>query len=87
MDIVVSGLTGIAIKLYDDLSDNKIIFSESYSEILKTFQIIGLSIIGNNDFTFSACFYLLNILSFIADMSAYLTDNFHKSILLLYPIL
>lgn len=87
MDIILSALTGIAIKIYDDISDNGIVVNETYSQFLKTFQLIGLTIISSNDFTFSSTFFLVNILSFLGDRDAYLTDYFHKSILFLYPIL
>lgn len=87
MEILVSAVTGIAIKVYDDISDNKFTVSETYLEVLKTFQIVGLTILSIHDFNFSLFLCLMNILSFVGDPSAYVTDQFHKSILILYPIL
>lgn len=86
MDFIASLVTGITIKLYDDISDNKIAVHEGYIELLKTLQVIGLTAISIHDFNFSASICLLNILSFMGDTSAYLTDHFHKSILYLYPL-
>lgn len=87
MEFLVAALTGITIKIYDDISDNKLLVSERYIEFMKTFQVIGLTLISFHDFNFSVSMYILNILSFLGDISAYTTDSFHVSILILYPFL
>ena len=87
MDLTLSFLSGVSIKVYDDLVDNTFKIKEFYAELLKVFLVISLSVLSVRDFNFSMFFLLMNILSFVADNELYLTNNFHTSISVLYPIL
>ena len=67
INIVLSFLFGIFLKIYDDIIDNKLNLNIYYVEILKYFVITLFSIIFFNDVIFSVLYFECTLLSFLMD--------------------
>jgi hypothetical protein len=67
INIVLSFLFGIFLKIYDDIIDNKLNLNIYYVEILKYFVITLFSIIFYNDVVFSIIYFEMTLLSFLMD--------------------
>ena len=86
MDIIIPLLGGISAKLYDDIVDEKIEVSDVIKECLKGLQWMSLAILSVNDFNFILIFYVMNILNYIGDPSAF-SCSYEFSLLLMVPLL
>jgi hypothetical protein len=67
LNIVLSFLFGLFLKIYDDIIDNKLNLNIYYVEILKYFVITLFSIIFFNDVIFSVLYFECTLLSFLMD--------------------
>jgi hypothetical protein len=67
LNIVLSFLFGLFLKIYDDIIDNKLNLNIYYVEILKYFVITLFSIIFFNDVIFSILYFECTLLSFLMD--------------------
>ena len=77
INLVLSFLFGLFLKVYDDIIDNKLNISEYYVDILKYFVITLISIIFFNDGVFSTLFVVMGFSSLIMDK--FYTSNLHIS--------
>jgi hypothetical protein len=77
INLVLSFLFGLFLKVYDDIIDNKLNISEYYVDILKYFVITLFSIIFFNDGVFSTLFVVMGFSSLIMDK--FYTSNLHIS--------
>jgi len=67
LNIVLSFLFGIFLKIYDDIIDNKINIDIYYIDFLKYFVITIFSIIFFNDIVFSIIYFEMTLLSLMMD--------------------
>jgi len=67
INLVLSFLYGLFLKIYDDIIDNKLNISEYYVGILKYFVITLFSIIFYNDVVFSTIHFSMTFSSLIMD--------------------
>jgi hypothetical protein len=77
INLVLSFLFGIFLKVYDDIIDNKLNISEYYVGILKYFVITLFSIVFFNDVVFSIIYFEMTLLSFLMDK--FYTSKLHIS--------
>lgn len=77
INLYLSFLVGIVLKIYDDIIDEKLNVSIVYIDFLKYFVITLFSIIFYNDFVFSIIYFEMTILSFLMDK--YYTSKLEKS--------
>ena len=59
-NLILCFLVGISIKIYDDITDNKLNVDIYYVELLKYFLITLFSIIFYNDVVFSTLFFVIS---------------------------
>ena len=85
MEYLISFLGGLSCKIYDDLFDNKLFKNDIFEESLKGTQWIILTLMSYNDFNFTACFYLINLLNAMPNWNAW-DIGYEKSLLILYPV-
>lgn len=72
MDYLYAFLTGASLKLYDDLSDNKLIEENGLAmHAIKGIPLIFLTLTAQNDFNFEAIFTAMNIFSLLGDPDPY----------------
>jgi hypothetical protein len=86
MDIIIPLLGGISAKLYDDIIDEKIEVNDIIKECLKGVQWMILAILSVNDFNFILIFYVMNVLNYIGNPSAF-SGSYEFSLLLMVPLL
>jgi hypothetical protein len=67
INIVLSFLFGLFLKIYDDIIDNKLKINIYYVDLLKYFVITLFSIIFYNDVVFSIIYFEMTLLSFMMD--------------------
>lgn len=77
INLVLSFLLGLFLKVYDDIIDNKLNISEYYVGILKYFVITLFSIIFFNDGVFSTLWFVMGFSSLVMD--TFYTSKLHKS--------
>jgi len=77
INLYLSFLVGIVLKIYDDIIDEKLNVNVLYIDFLKYFVITLFSIIFYNDFVFSIIYFEMTILSFLMDK--YYTSKLEKS--------
>ena len=77
INLVLSFLFGLFLKVYDDIIDNKLNISEYYVDILKYFVITLFSIIFFNDGVFSTLWVVMALSSLIMDK--FYTSKLHIS--------
>lgn len=77
INLVLSFLFGLFLKVYDDIIDNKLNISEYYVDILKYFVITLFSIIFFNDGVFSTLWFVMAFSSLIMDK--FYTSKLEKS--------
>jgi hypothetical protein len=77
INLVLSFLFGLFLKVYDDIIDNKLNISEYYVSILKYFVITLFSIIFFNDGVFSIIYFEMTLVSFLMDK--FYTSKLHIS--------
>jgi hypothetical protein len=66
-NLILCFLVGISIKIYDDITDNKLNVDIYYVELLKYFLITLFSIIFYNDVVFSTLFFVMACSSLLMD--------------------
>jgi hypothetical protein len=72
MDYLYAFLTGASLKLYDDLSDNKLVEENGVEmNILKGLPLIFLTLAAKDDFNFEFIFSAMNIFSLLGDPAQY----------------
>jgi hypothetical protein len=86
MDLILPGITGGLVKLYDDLVDNNQIHDGIMKESMFTLICLLFGAISRGDFLTAFVFYLMNFANYIADPTAWKNDK-EKSILLTFPVL
>jgi hypothetical protein len=86
MDILAACLSGIVVKIYDDLTDMNIIQDEFLKECLHTLSCFILAASAINDFTFSIILYIVNLGYHFGDSESF-SQIKEKSILYTYPVL
>jgi len=86
MEFLYATLSGISAKLYDDLTDNKLLTDKTTKEVLKGSQWILLTLISQTDFNFALPFYLTAFANSFSDTEAFVSP-YEKSLLILYPFL
>lgn len=67
VNLVLSFLVGIFLKIYDDITDTKLNIDVFYVDLLKYFVITLFSIIFYNDGVFSTLVFVMSITSLIMD--------------------
>jgi hypothetical protein len=77
INLLLSFLFGIFLKIYDDIIDNKLNISEYYVGILKYFVITLFSIIFFNDVVFTIIYFEMTLLSLLMDK--FYTSKLHIS--------
>jgi hypothetical protein len=77
INLLLSFLFGIFLKVYDDIIDNKLNISEYYVGILKYFVITLFSIIFFNDVVFTIIYFEMTLLSLLMDK--FYTSKLHIS--------
>jgi len=78
MDIVFPIISGIVIKLYDDIIDNNLIIDEIYMEVLKGLQWSTTAVLCMNDFNYALLFFIYMFTCDIGDTEC-LTTPYEKS--------
>ncbi len=63
MDLLYSFLFGASVKIYDDITDLKLIDNKIIIETLKSLNIFFLTLIGQNDFIFSLYILITSLLT------------------------
>jgi hypothetical protein len=72
MDYLYAFLTGVSLKLYDDISDNKLVEENGVTmHSLKGIPLIFLTLAAKDDFNFEAIFTAINIFSLLGDTEPY----------------
>ena len=72
MDYIYAFLTGVSLKLYDDISDNKLVEENGIEmNTLKGLPLIFLTLTAQNDFNFEAIFTAMNMFSLLGDPEPY----------------
>jgi hypothetical protein len=85
MDIIAACLSGIVVKLYDDLTENNIIKEGFIKESLHTLSCFLLAISSTDDFTYSLMLYAMNLAQHYSNSDSF-SQLKEKSILYIYPI-
>jgi hypothetical protein len=85
MDIIAACLSGVVVKLYDDLTENNIIKEGFIKELLHTLSCFLLAISSTNDFTYSLMVYAMNLAHHYSNPESF-SQLKEKSILYIYPI-
>jgi hypothetical protein len=85
MDILAACLSGIVIKVYDDLTDMNIIQDGFLKECLHTLSCFLLAASAMNDFTFSVILYIVNLAYHFGDSESF-SQIKEKTILYTYPV-
>lgn len=83
---VIPLLGGISAKVYDDIIDEKIEVSDVVKEGLKGLQWMILALLSVDDFNFIFIFYVMNLLNYIGDPSAF-SGSYEFSLLVMVPLL
>ena len=86
MDLILPGVTGGLVKLYDDLVDMKQIEDGILKESMFTLICLLFGAISHGDFLTAFIFYFMNFANYMADSTAW-KNNKEKSILLTFPVL
>ena len=72
MDYLYAFLTGASLKVYDDISDNKLVEENGVAmHSLKGLPLIFLTLAAKDDFNFQLIFFVTNIFSLIGDPEPY----------------
>lgn len=72
MDYLYAFLTGASLKIYDDLSDNKLVEENGVvMHSLKGLPLIFLTLAAKDDFNFEAIFTAMNMFSLLGDPEPY----------------
>ena len=66
-NLILCFVVGIMLKIYDDITDNKLNIDIYYVELLKYFVITLFSIIFYNDVIFSTLFFIMAVSSLLMD--------------------
>jgi hypothetical protein len=85
MDILATCLSGIIVKVYDDLTENNIIQDGFLKECLHTLSCFLLASSSANDFTYAIMQYTINLANNFANSKAF-SEHKEKSILYMYPV-
>lgn len=85
MDIFASALSGFVMKLYDDLTENKIVTDGILKECIHSLSCFLLGATAMNDFTYTLLLYIVNLGTHYGNSDAFSADK-EKSILYMYPI-
>jgi hypothetical protein len=63
MDLLYSFLFGVSVKIYDDITDLKLIKNKLVTESIKSLNILFLTLAGQNDFIFSLYILITSLLT------------------------